>query len=392
MTADLPASAAAADPLRRARAAVALGFALGGLGSGVWLVHIPVVTARLAIGPAVLGFALLASNLAALAAQPLFAALVARLGSRRATALAMPLAVASFPLPGPRRLDAGLRGGPALDRPDLHPLQRRDQHPGGRGPGRLRPPADVGFHGFFSLGSLAAAGIAGALIAAHLGDGRGSLGVAAVSVAGALFANRGLVAGRAPPAPEGPPPARPAPARAPRLRAARAPLQRRRGHRDQLGQPLPRRRQGRHASAAALGFACYSLAMAAGRFAGGTAVARFGERRVVAGGGALVAAGIALAIAAPWFALSAAGFLVVGLGAANAIPVLIAAASRVPGVAPSTGVAAVMSGGGAGYLSPRRWSAAYAQGFGLAPGLAMIAACGLAVALTAARRGWSDAR
>ena len=79
-------------------------------------------------------------------------------------------------------------------------------------------------------------------------------------------------------------------------------------------------------------------------------------------------------------------------GVANAIPVLIAAASRVPGVAPSTGVAAVMSGGGAGYLVAPPLVGSVAQGFGLAPGLAMIAACGLAVALAAARRGWSDGR
>ncbi|MFO1144255.1 MAG: MFS transporter [Amaricoccus sp.] len=380
----------AADPLRRARAAVALGFALGGLGSGVWLVHIPVVTARLAIGPAVLGFALLAGNLAALAAQPLFAGLVARLGSRRATALAMPLAVASFALPvlagsTPAFVAALLWIGLAFAffNVAINTQAVEVQAASGR-------PLMSAFHGFFSLGSLAAAGIAGALIAAGLGDGRGSLAVAAVSVAGALVAIRGLVPG----GPRSRPPARRRLVLPPRALLAFALLALLANAVEATvtswGSLFLVDVKGATPSAAALGFACYSLAMAAGRFAGGAAVARFGERRVIAGGGALVAAGMAVAIAAPWFALSAAGFLVVGLGAANAIPVLISAASRVPGVAPSTGVAAVMSGGGAGYLLAPPLVGSVAQGFGLAPGLAMIAGCGLAVALTAARRRWSD--
>ena len=130
--------------------------------------------------------------------------------------------------------------------------------------------------------------------------------------------------------------------------------------------------------------------MAVGRFAGVAVVARVGERRVVVGGGALVAAGMALALAAPTPVMSAAGFLVVGLGAANGLPVLIGAASRVPGVVPATGVAAAMSGATAGFLVSPPLIGSIAQGFGLAAALAVVAAAGLAVAATAALWPWPE--
>ncbi len=387
MTASLS-TPAPAGPLRRARAATAAGFMLYGLGSGVWFVHIPVVSGRLAIAPAVLGLALLAGNLVALAAQPVCAALVSRLGSRRGTALAMPLAVASFPLPVlagslPAFVAALLWIGATgtFFNVAINTQAVEVEAAAGR-------PMMSGFHGFFSLGSLVAAGTASALIAGGLGDGRGALGVAALSVIAALVAGRGLIPG------------------APRT----LPVTRRR-----LGLPSGAlmsfallallcnsvegavaswsalflvEAKGASASAAALGFACYSLAMAAGRFGGGAAIARLGARRVVAVGGALVATGIAVAIAAPWPAVAAAGFLVVGLGAANAIPLLIAAGSRVPGVATSTGVAGVMSGATIGYLASPPLVGAVAQAFGLTFGIGVVAASGLAVALTAARRPW----
>ncbi len=145
-------------------------------------------------------------------------------------------------------------------------------------------------------------------------------------------------------------------------------------------------------SAAALGYAFYSLAMALGRFSGGRAVAWLGERRVVMAGGGLVAAGSALAILAPSPLLSAMGFLVIGFGAANGVPVLIGAASRVPGVPASTGVAAAMSGATVGYLAAPPVVGVIAAGLGLTAALGVVTAAGLTIATATILRRWPSGR
>ena len=103
------------------------------------------------------------------------------------------------------------------------------------------------------------------------------------------------------------------------------------------------------------------LAAAAGAvlclFSAGRLVARFGARRCIRGAGLVmllsllaVLAGMALALSvgAPWAALL--GFMLVGLGLANVVPVLQAAAAQVPGVSAAAGVAAVSSIGYMGIM------------------------------------------
>src|SRR5262249_33940533 len=66
-------------------------------------------------------------------------------------------------------------------------------------------------------------------------------------------------------------------------------------------------------------------------------------------GGAALALGVALAVATPWAAIV--GFAAVGAGVANLIPIVFRAASRLRGVAPSEGIAAVGTFGYVGFLS-----------------------------------------
>lgn len=73
----------------------------------------------------------------------------------------------------------------------------------------------------------------------------------------------------------------------------------------------------------------------------GALVARFGVRRCVLAGGLAM-------LLAPAVALL--GFLLVGLGLANVVPVMFAASAQVPGVAPAHGVAAVSSVGYLGFM------------------------------------------
>jgi hypothetical protein len=108
---------------------------------------------------------------------------------------------------------------------------------------------------------------------------------------------------------------------------------------------------GATSAVAALGFAAFSLTMAAGRFAGDALVARLGDAEVVRRftGGAALVLGLALAVGTPWAAI--AGFAAVGFGVANLIPIVFRAASRLRGVAPSEGIAAVGTFGYVGFLS-----------------------------------------
>lgn len=95
------------------------------------------------------------------------------------------------------------------------------------------------------------------------------------------------------------------------------------------------------AATAGLGFVALSAAMTVGRLTGDRVVDRFGQRRVARGGGALVAAGLGLALALPSLPLTLTGFALAGLGVATLVPAVYAAADALPGLRPGTGLTVV---------------------------------------------------
>ncbi|MDG4647860.1 MFS transporter [Roseibacterium sp. SDUM158017] len=101
---------------------------------------------------------------------------------------------------------------------------------------------------------------------------------------------------------------------------------------------------------AGLGFMLFSVAMAAGRLLGDRIVALIGPFATLFGGGIVVAFGIALMLLSAAAAPALAGFFLVGLGAANLVPVLFSAAGRQKVMAPGLAIAAVTSTGYAGIL------------------------------------------
>jgi predicted MFS family arabinose efflux permease len=104
-------------------------------------------------------------------------------------------------------------------------------------------------------------------------------------------------------------------------------------------------------SDAGVGFAAFSIAMATGRLLGDRITAALGPVRVVRYGGAICAAGFVLAAALPWPATSVAGFILVGLGASNIVPVLFSAAGRMPGTSAGIAIATVTALGYTGMLA-----------------------------------------
>ncbi|WP_051320427.1 MFS transporter [Cupriavidus sp. amp6] len=90
-----------------------------------------------------------------------------------------------------------------------------------------------------------------------------------------------------------------------------------------------------------LGYAAFSGGMACGRFGGDRLRARLGDGATLAGSAWLGFAGIVLALVVPLPLAALAGFTLMGLGAANMVPIFFVAASRLPGVAPAEAIARV---------------------------------------------------
>lgn len=77
-----------------------------------------------------------------------------------------------------------------------------------------------------------------------------------------------------------------------------------------------------HASEGGLGYLLFSISMTACRFAGDRIVVRVGNARLLFWGALATIAGIAVLLTVPVFWLAMTGFLLIGLGASNIVPVL----------------------------------------------------------------------
>ncbi|HEV7274864.1 MAG TPA: MFS transporter [Devosiaceae bacterium] len=105
------------------------------------------------------------------------------------------------------------------------------------------------------------------------------------------------------------------------------------------------------ASSAGFGYAAFAVAMTAGRLTGDAIVSRLGGTLVMVLGGGLSAAGFALAVFAPNELVALLGFLLVGLGASNIVPVLFTSVGRQTAMPASLAVAAMTTVGYAGILA-----------------------------------------
>jgi MFS family permease len=94
----------------------------------------------------------------------------------------------------------------------------------------------------------------------------------------------------------------------------------------------------------------FSIAMTAGRLGGDAVVARIGDRRTLTWGGCVAIAGFVLLLAAPIAAAAMAGFLLIGLGASNIVPVLFRRAGAQTAMPSGLAVAAITTAGYAGVL------------------------------------------
>lgn len=104
------------------------------------------------------------------------------------------------------------------------------------------------------------------------------------------------------------------------------------------------------ASHGGLGYMLFAIAMTIGRLSGDAITARVGDRAVMLWGGVIAVAGFAVLLLSPISILAMGGFLLIGLGASNIVPVLFRKGGAQKIMLPGLAVAAITMTGYAGVL------------------------------------------
>lgn len=100
-----------------------------------------------------------------------------------------------------------------------------------------------------------------------------------------------------------------------------------------------------------LGYTCFAVAMTAARMTGDRVVANLGRLTVVVGGALTAAAGLALVIFIASWPLSLIGYILIGAGCANIVPVMFSAVGQQSVMPQSVAVPAMTTMGYLGVLS-----------------------------------------
>jgi fucose permease len=102
---------------------------------------------------------------------------------------------------------------------------------------------------------------------------------------------------------------------------------------------------------AGAGYASFSVAMAIMRLVGDRIVSTIDAKFVVIYGALIGAGGLALAIFTPWLITALLGFVLLGIGAANIVPIFFSAAGTMKNVSGSAAIAVMTTMGYAGQLA-----------------------------------------
>jgi fucose permease len=141
---------------------------------------------------------------------------------------------------------------------------------------------------------------------------------------------------------------------------------------------------------AGAGYAAFSIAMATMRLAGDKLVANVKGKTVVVGGSLLGAVGLDLAVLSPSVWGTIAGFVLLGLGAANIVPVFFSEAGRLPGIPPTTSLPAITTIGYTGLLTGPALLGFIAQHFSLSIAFGLLALLLVLVAVSYGVQGKAD--
>ncbi|WP_333992087.1 MFS transporter [Burkholderia orbicola] len=330
-----------------ARVAIRIAFFVAGFGAACWASLVPFVKQRAAIDEATLGALLLCVGAGSVIAMMLTGTLSTRFGSKPIVfgggvglAAILPLLAIAHDA---ATLGIALFGfGAALGSLDV--AMNINAVEVERVEGR---PLMSGFHAQYSMGGFGGSALATFLLAAHAGVFASMLLCSALMFAGILIARRHLI-------------------ETPRRRGG--PL---------LAMPrgivlllaglvaisflldgvllswgalfisgkglLP-------ATQGGLGYMLFSIAMMAGRLSGDTLTTRIGDRSMMFWGGSVATAGMVVLLVARIAPVALAGFLLIGLGASNVVPIMFRRAGAQRAMSPSLAVVAITMTGYAGNL------------------------------------------
>jgi predicted MFS family arabinose efflux permease len=362
------------------RLATRLSFLVAGFGLACWAPLVPFAKERLAVDDAILGLLLLSLGIGSVIAMTATGILSARHGTKPiiiaggiGLALVLPLlVVATTPL---TLAIALLAFGAALGSIDvamnIHAVEVE------RAAGQ---PLMSGFHALFSIGGFAGSAVMTALLSFHLGPLGCALTCSVLMLIAMALAWQRLL--RRAQAQEGPLFVLPhgivlllALLAAITFLIEGAMLDW--GALLVIGTGLVSAAQG------GIGYIVFSIAMTIGRLGGDAVVARIGDRTTLVGGSLLAVAGLAVLLLAPSKAVAITGFLLIGLGASNLVPVLFRGAARQTAMPTGLAVASITTAGYAGVLLGPAGIGFIAHATGLPMAFWMLAALMCLVTLSA---------
>lgn len=345
----MPSTVVAAAPAdgRIAILSTRLLFLIVGFGVAAWAPLVPFVKARAGLDDGALGLLLLGLGIGSIVAMPMAGAMAVRFGSRAVLVAAVAVICAALPVLAnaasvPLLALALVLFGAGMGCLDcLMNLQAVAVERG------ARRPMMSGFHGLYSLGCIVGAAGFSAMLSLGLTPSSATLVVVACIVAALAAALPGILPSR-----RGGGPAFAVP----------------RGIVLALGilcfvvfltegsaldwsAVFLVQERGLSASRAGLGYAAFALTMTVGRLTGDAIVGRLGRSRVVAYGGGLAAAGLAIVTLVPAWQAALLGYALVGAGCANIVPVLFTAAARQRAMPERLAIPAVTTLGYAGVLA-----------------------------------------
>ena len=362
------------------RLATRLAFLVAGFGIACWAPLVPFAKQRLAIDEATLGLLLLCIGIGSVAAMQFTGVLSARFGAKPAIVasglgLTVILPLLSVVTTPPALAVALVGFGAALGSLDvamnIHAIEVE------RAAAR---PMMSGFHALFSIGGFAGSTLMTFLLSAHLAPLASTLCCAAIMLVAMLFAWPRLLAGAQ--GETGPLFVMPrgivlliAGLAAAAFLVEGAVLE---------WSALLITGDGLvSATKGGLGYMLFAIAMTVGRLTGDAVTGRIGDRATLFWGGVVAVAGFVVLLTVPFAPLALVGFVLIGLGASNTVPVLFRKAGAQTVMPPALAISAVTTTGYAGILAGPAVIGFVAKAVGLHNAFWMLAALLALMPLTA---------
>ena len=352
-TFDPIAASGGAASLPAARRATRLIFLVSGLAMSTWAPMVPYVKVRLGLDDAQLGAALLAFGGGSMLSMPFVGWLAHRLGNRTVIVSAGLLMCLALPALARASSVAMLVGtllyfGVMLGAVDvaMNAYAVEVEH-------RSRDRLMSGFHGLFSVGGLSGAALLSGLLALGLALPGAAIAIAMALALTVLWLRKGLHGDASSADVDISEKSRPGmpPARAWLLGLMCFVSFMAEGSMLDWSAVFLRDVRGMAPTSAGFGYVCFSVAMATGRFSGDRLIARRGPVWAVRVGATVAVAGFLLVACVPLIVATMLGFVLIGLGASNIVPVMFSAAGRLPGAPPAVSIATATTLGYVGLLS-----------------------------------------